>query len=126
MTVFGLELGLGYLGFNGLLVTGVSRNFNAIDENACLKQLRVSICCLYLPEVHRSVFPVSFDSTSLQTHTLTHSDVAVRSKGAVAVLTAPMATNDVSYSFFASTSSRIRRGLCVSNSENSGSRPNKL
>ena len=34
------------------------------------------------------------------------------------------ATNDVSYSFFASTWARIRAGRCVSNSENSVSRPN--
>jgi hypothetical protein len=72
MIVLGLEFGLGNLGFSGLLVTGVFAgiaNFNAIDENTCLKRPRVSIRCLYLPEVHRSVFPVSLNSTSLQTHT---------------------------------------------------------
>ena len=75
MTTLGLELGLGNLGFNGLLVKSVLEglaNFNAIDENTCLKRPRVSIRCLYLPEVHRPVFPVSLNSTSLQTHTHTH------------------------------------------------------
>ena len=69
MTTLGLELGSGNLGFNGLLVKSVLEgltNFNAIDENTCLKRPRVSIRSLYLPEVHCSVFPVPLDSTSPQ------------------------------------------------------------
>ena len=120
MTTLGLELGSGNLGFNGSLVKSVLEgltNFNAIDENTCLKRPRVSIRSLYLPEVHCSVFPVPLDSTSPQAQWHIGDSKNTIKRRCCSVECTYMATNDVSYSFFASTSTRIKAGLCVSNSE---------
>ena len=116
MTTLGLELGSGNLGFNGLLVKSVLEgltNFNAIDENTCLKRPRVSIRSLYLPEVHCSVFPVPLDSTSPQAQWHI-GDSKNTSKDAAAVSNAPIWQQTTSVIPFLLQHQQESRQGCVS------------